>query len=60
MRPTTHISIVVDTELKKNSDKIFSELGMTASQALRMFLSQVVIQQKIPFDLTLSGKKEGD
>ena len=34
--------------------KIFSSLGLTLTAGVNLYLSQVVMQQRIPFSLTLS------
>jgi DNA-damage-inducible protein J len=44
-------TIRVDSELKKECDVIFKELGMTMSTAMNIFLRKVVSVQGIPFDL---------
>ncbi len=50
---TTNISIRMDTELKKQAEKLFSELGMNMTTAFNIFLRQAVRQQRIPFDIAL-------
>ncbi|NTV89297.1 MAG: type II toxin-antitoxin system RelB/DinJ family antitoxin [Clostridiales bacterium] len=50
---TTNISIRMDVELKKQSEKLFSELGMNMTTAFNIFLRQAVRQQRIPFDIAL-------
>lgn len=47
------INIKVDEELKEKASKIFSELGLDLTTGIRMFLSQVVLRNEIPFDVTL-------
>ena len=44
-----NITFRIDAELKK----LFSELGISLSTALNIFLHQSVREQKIPFDITL-------
>ncbi|PKM89167.1 MAG: type II toxin-antitoxin system antitoxin, RelB/DinJ family [Firmicutes bacterium HGW-Firmicutes-12] len=53
MAETTNISIRMDVELKKQSEKLFSELGMNMTTAFNIFLRQAVRQQRIPFDIAL-------
>jgi DNA-damage-inducible protein J len=50
---TTNISIRMDVELKKQAEKLFSELGMNMTTAFNIFLRQAVRQQRIPFDVAL-------
>lgn len=53
MAETTNISIRMDVELKKQSEKLFNELGMNMTTAFNIFLRQAVRQQRIPFDVAL-------
>ena len=48
----------VDPELKEETDKIFSELGITTTDAIRMFLSQVKIRRGLPFPVGLPSDNE--
>jgi DNA-damage-inducible protein J len=50
---TTNISIRLDVELKKQAERLFSELGMNMTTAFNIFLRQAVRQQRIPFDIAL-------
>lgn len=40
----------VDAELKKQSEKVLSSIGLDMTSAIRLFLTQVVNQRKIPFE----------
>jgi DNA-damage-inducible protein J len=53
MAETTNMSIRMDAELKKQAEKLFSELGMNMTTAFNIFLRQSVRQQRIPFDVAL-------
>ena len=50
---TTNLNIRVDENLKKKADKLFSELGMSMSTAMNIFLRQSVRYGGIPFDIRL-------
>lgn len=39
----------VSQELKEDSEEVFRELGITTTEAIRMFLSQVKIHGGLPF-----------
>jgi DNA-damage-inducible protein J len=43
----------VDAILKRNADTTLRALGLDMTSAIRMFLSQVVLHEGIPFDVTL-------
>jgi DNA-damage-inducible protein J len=55
MADTTNISIRMDAELKKQAEKLFSELGMNMTTAFNIFLRQSVRQQRIPFEIALES-----
>ncbi|MBT3391897.1 MAG: type II toxin-antitoxin system RelB/DinJ family antitoxin [Chloroflexi bacterium] len=46
---TSTISARIDPDLKKNVERVFSELGITSSQAITLFYKQVELQQGLPF-----------
>ncbi len=48
---TVNMSIRMDTELKKQADAMFSDMGLNMTTAMNMFLRQVVRQGKIPFEI---------
>ena len=39
----------IDDDLKRDCDEVFSELGLTMTSALTVFLKQVVRTRTIPF-----------
>ena len=39
----------VSETLKSDTEKVFSELGITTTEAIRMFLAQVRIHRGLPF-----------
>ena len=41
----------VDSELKKDVEKILSEIGLSTSQAINLFLKSVKRERGIPFEL---------
>ncbi|MDR1376686.1 MAG: type II toxin-antitoxin system RelB/DinJ family antitoxin [Synergistaceae bacterium] len=43
----------VDPELRERTDAILHRLGLSTSDAIRMFLEQVALRRGIPFDVTL-------
>lgn len=48
---TVNMSIRMDTELKKQAEVMFADMGLNMTTALNMFLRQVVRQGKIPFEI---------
>lgn len=48
---TTNINVRVDENLKKDADKLFSDLGLNMSTAITMFLKSAVNNDGIPFEI---------
>ena len=55
---TTNLNVRIDADLKKQSEDIFNELGLTMSTALTVFLRQTVRSRGIPFDMRLNTLNE--
>jgi DNA-damage-inducible protein J len=49
-------SIKLDKQTKENAKLIFKELGITMSDAINMFLSQVNLHHGLPFDVKIPNK----
>lgn len=47
--PNISISFSVDTDLKREADAVCAQLGLPLDTALRMFLHQLIVQQRLPF-----------
>lgn len=57
MAKTAYINARVDKKLKADAQKILKEVGVNTSDAVDMFLRQVVMQQGIPFEVRIPNKK---
>lgn len=57
MAATTNLSIRIDKELKEQADQVFSEMGMSLTTAINVFVRQTVRQRKIPFEISLDGNE---
>ena len=51
---TSNVSFRIDSSLKSQADKLFSELGMNMTTAFNIFLRQSVREGCIPFNITLN------
>ena len=51
---TTNISIRIDSDLKKQADILFEELGMNITTAFNIFVRQTLREGKIPFDISIN------
>ena len=49
---TSVVQVRVDTALKEQAAKIFEDLGIDLSTAIRMFLKRAVLDEGIPFRMT--------
>ena len=49
----------VDVNIKQEAERIFEILGINTSDAIRMFLTQVTIQQALPFKLMVLNEQTG-
>ena len=47
------INVRVEADLKNDVTKILDNLGITLSQAIKMFLTQIRLKRSIPLDLDL-------
>lgn len=57
MAKTSNVFARVEPELKEQAENILNQLGIPMSNAVSMFLTQVVIQRGIPFEIKLPTKK---
>jgi DNA-damage-inducible protein J len=54
---TDRIQVRVDPDLKAAAEAIFSRLGLSSGEAIRMFYSQVELQGGLPFPVRFPNKK---
>ena len=54
---STTINVRVDSDLKKESEKIFKDLGFGMTTAFVMFLKAVVRNNGIPFSLEIPNEQ---
>ncbi len=50
---TANVFTRVDPETKEQAESILSQLGIPMSNAIGMFLKQVILQRGIPFEMKL-------
>ena len=48
----------IDSNVKNDSQLILNKIGISLSQAVDLFLRQVVLNKGMPFDLTLPQKED--
>ena len=57
MARTSTVFARVEPELKEQAEQVLSQLGIPMSNAVSMFLRQVVLQRGIPFEMKLPKKQ---
>lgn len=57
MARTSNIFARVEPEIKEQAENVLNQLGIPMSNAVSMFLRQVVLQRGIPFEMKLPAKK---
>jgi DNA-damage-inducible protein J len=57
MAKTTNLYVRVEPELKEQAETILEQLGIQLSNAVNIFLKQVVMQNGIPFPVKLPSVK---
>jgi DNA-damage-inducible protein J len=56
MPKTATIRARVDAELKADAEAVLNTLGLTASDAIRLFYQQVALQKSLPFAVELPNE----
>ena len=56
MGKTSTISARIDPDTKRRAERIFEQLGLTASQAILLFYKQVELQHGLPFLVELPNE----
>ncbi len=49
----TRISTRIDADLKKDTEQVLSQLGLTFSELVRLTANQVVMRQGLPFEVKI-------
>lgn len=57
MARTANVFARVEPEIKEQAEGVLDQLGIPMSNAIGMFLRQVVMQRGIPFEMKLPSKK---
>lgn len=54
----TYIRAKIDHQLKQDTERIFKHLGLTTTEAIRIFLAQVRIHGGLPFRVEINPRPE--
>lgn len=53
MARTSNVFVRVEPEIKEQAEQVLEKLGIPMSNAVSMFLRQIVLQRGIPFEIKL-------
>ncbi len=53
MQRTSNVFARVEPEIKEQAEKVLNQLGIPMSNAIGLFLRQIIMQRGIPFDMKL-------
>lgn len=53
MRSTAMVHVRIDEQLKTNAAETLGNMGLSISDAVRIFLKRVVVEKAIPFDVRI-------
>ena len=56
MAKTGYINARVEKKLKSDAEKVLRNVGVNTSDAVSMFLRQVVLQEGLPFEVRIPNK----
>lgn len=57
MAKTGYINARVEKKVKADAEKVLRKVGVNTSDAVSMFLKQVILQQGIPFEVRVPNKE---
>ena len=57
MQKTSNVFARVEPEVKEQAEHVLSQLGIPMSNAIGLFLRQIIMHKGIPFDMKLPARK---
>ncbi len=54
------LQVRIDNSVRTQAEEIFHNLGLDMSSAVRLFLNRVILEQGLPFRMSLPSDKEED
>lgn len=58
MAKTSTIHMRIDPDLKMNAEILLNQLGLTTSDAINIFLNQVILSGGLPFEIKMPRPNE--
>ena len=56
MQKTSNVFARVEPEIKEQAEQVLNQLGIPMSNAIGLFLRQIILQRGIPFDMKLPAR----
>ena len=57
MPKTEQVNVRIEPQVKKAAEAVFRKLGLTPSQAVKMFYRQAALQQGLPFSVNIPNRE---
>ena len=57
MQRTTNVFARVEPEIKAQAEQVLNQLGISMSNAIGLFLRQIIMQRGIPFEMKLPNRR---
>ena len=57
MPKTPQVNVRIEPEVKQAAEAVFTKLGLTPSQAVKMFYRQAALQQGLPFTVSIPNRE---
>jgi DNA-damage-inducible protein J len=54
---TQMIHARIDPQLKKSAERVFKQIGISTTEAIRLFLKQVELHRGLPFPVTIPNEE---
>ena len=56
MSKSTTVNVRMDSQTKDQAVKVLSELGLSTSEAIKLFFKQIALTKSIPFEIKIPNK----
>ena len=57
MATTTMVHVRLDEKVKQRAERALDEMGLTVSDAVRVFLTRVAAEQALPFEVRVPARR---
>ncbi len=57
MSSTTYLQVRLDNNLKSQTESVLKDMGLTMTQAVKLFFKQVTLRKAIPFSVIIPQEK---